>query len=116
MFDMLSNLAGLMKNAHLIQGRMKELKERLKEMRVEAASEQGLVRVIVTGELTVFSITISPEISSDTPRVEALLEETLNRALIDARERAAREMAALTDGLGVPGLSQLVSKIGIGMN
>ncbi len=114
MFEMFSNVAGLMKNAHLLQSRAQEFKQKLAEARVEAVSQGNLVRVVASGELKLVSITIDPQISSDVRLVEQLVLEASNTALGEARKIAAQEMAALTDGLGVPGLSQVMSRFGIG--
>jgi len=114
MFEMFSMMTGLMKNAHLIPERAKELKQRLRESRVEATSERGLVQVVVSGELQVVSLTISPDATLPVSQIEQLVTSTVNQALAEARAKAAQEMATFADGLGVPGLSQVMSKLGLG--
>ncbi|SFH71268.1 YbaB/EbfC family nucleoid-associated protein [Planctomicrobium piriforme] len=117
MFEALSNLAGLMKNAQQIQGRAQDMQQRLGEMRVEAASDDGTVRVVVTGELQLASLNIAPEALSNPRQLEEQIVATVNQAMTTAKEAAAQEMASLADGLGMPGmpgLQQAMAKFGPG--
>ncbi|WP_437192570.1 YbaB/EbfC family nucleoid-associated protein [Planctomicrobium sp. SH527] len=105
-----------MKNLPLLQAKAQEMKSRLTDMRIEATSDCRLVTVVVSGELKVVSLSVSPHLATETLRMEILVRETTNVALVQAREAAAKEVAALAEGLGVPGLPQVMSKFGVGIN
>lgn len=112
MFEALSAVTAIMKNAHLIQDRIKELKQRLQAMRVEAKSACQQVHVVVSGELKVISLKIAPEATNPVQSLEHLVTETVNTALVQARAKAAEELAKMGDGLGIPGLPQILKQIG----
>jgi DNA-binding protein YbaB len=115
MFEALANMTALIKNAQALQGKAQEMKQRLADASVEAVSPDQSVRVIVTGELKIASLTLSPTAQAHSPeQLESLIAETVNGALQQAKKRASEEMASLADGMGIPGLQQLLSRLGVG--
>lgn len=116
MFQGLSNLASLMKNAQQIQGRAQEMKDRLASVRVEGSAGGGMVKVEATGDQRITAIRIEPGLfdSGDREMIEDLVASAVNQAIEHSREEAAKEMANLADGLGIPGLEDAFSKFGLG--
>src|SRR5690606_30280164 len=116
MFQGLANFANLLKNAREIQSRAGEMKDRLAALRVEGAAAGGLVTVEMSGDQRVTNVTIDPSLfaGQDREMLEELVLTAVNQALESVRERAAGEMAGLTDGLGLPGLEEALSKFGMG--
>ena len=115
MFQGLSNLASLMKNAQQIQGRAQEMKDRLASVRVEGSAGGGMVKVEATGDQRITAIRIEPGLfdSGDREMIEDLVASAVNQAIEHSREEAAKEMANLADGLGIPGLEDAFSKFGL---
>jgi DNA-binding YbaB/EbfC family protein len=92
------------------------MKQRLAAVRVTGTSGGGMVRVEATGEQSIISVSIEPSIleSNDREVLEDLIVAATNQALELAREAAAAEMAALADGIGIPGLQEALSRFGMG--
>lgn len=93
------NIAKLMQQAQKLQQAQSELSNKT----VEASDPSGKVTAIATGAGEIQSLTIAPEIISadDAEFLQNLILTTCNSALKEAREQAAKEMAA---GLDIPGL------------
>jgi DNA-binding YbaB/EbfC family protein len=95
-----------MKQVQKMQADMMAAQESLKDELVDASAGGGMVKVQVTGELEVKSITIDPA-AVDADDVELLQDMVLaavNEGLRAAQEVAAKKMGAVTGGLGNLGL------------
>src|SRR5262245_31215552 len=112
MFKGLGQLASLLKNAQEIQGRMQEMQEALKKLRVTGSSGGGMVTVEMNGQQQVLSCRIEESLfaSGDREVVEDLLVAACNQALERVREATAGEMSRLAGGLDVPGLGDALAK------
>ena len=102
------NMQQMMKQARKMQEQLAAAQEKLKDVEVSASSGGGMVKVVVTGELQVKSIEISPE-ACDPEDVEMLQDMVLaavNDALASAQEAAGNQMSAATGlgGMNIPGL------------
>jgi DNA-binding YbaB/EbfC family protein len=94
----------MMKQVAKMQADMEAAQEALKHDVLEAASGGGMVKVEVTGELELKSITIDPA-AVDPDDVELLQDMVLaavNEGLRAAQEHAATKMGAVTAGLNLP--------------
>jgi DNA-binding YbaB/EbfC family protein len=100
----LGDMARMMKAAQEMQGKMARLQEDLGSITVEGQAGAGLVRATATakGELTGLSIDPSIFSAEDREVVEDLILAAIRDAQAKASERAAEEMRALTEGLGLP--------------
>ncbi len=100
----LGDMAKMMKVAQEMQGKMAQLQADMDTITVEGQSGAGLVRATATakGELT--GLRIDPSIFSadDKEMVEDLILAAIKDAQQKASERAAEEMAKLSEGLGLP--------------
>ena len=88
-----------------MQQEMMEAQESLKDERVEASAGGGMVKVVVSGDLVVQSVTIDPE-AVDPEDVDLLQDTVLaavNEALRSAQELAASKMGGVAGGMGGPG-------------
>jgi len=103
------NMQHLLQQAQKLQQDMLRAQESLKDEVVEASAGGGMVKVEVTGDLNIKSITIDPQ-AVDPEDVE-LLEDTVlaavNEALRAAQEMAASKLGGLAGGLGGLGLPGL---------
>jgi DNA-binding YbaB/EbfC family protein len=107
------NMQNLLKQAQKMQQDMAAAQEALKDETVEASSGGGMVKVVVTGDLDIKSITIDPQ-AVDPEDVELLQDMILaatNEALRAASERAEQAqmnllgpLAQQLGGLGLPGM------------
>ena len=100
----LGDMAGMMKKAQEMQGKMAEMQETLATITVEGSSGAGLVRATATakGELT--GLEIDPSIFDPNEKevVEDLILAAIKDAQVKAQERSQQEMARLTEGLNLP--------------
>jgi nucleoid-associated protein EbfC len=96
------NMQQLLKQAQKMQEDMIAAQESLKDETVEASAGGGMVKVTVTGDLVIKSITIDPQ-AVDPEDVELLQDMVLaavNEGLRAAQELAADKMGGIAGGLG----------------
>jgi DNA-binding YbaB/EbfC family protein len=96
------NMQQLLKQAQKLQQDMLAAQESLKDEVVEASAGGGMVKVEVTGDLNVKSITIDPQ-AVDPEDVELLQDMVLaavNEGMRAAQELAASKLGGLAGGLG----------------
>jgi nucleoid-associated protein EbfC len=99
------NMQQMLKQVQKMQQDMIAAQEKLKDEVVEAASGGGMVKVKVTGELSVKSIEIDPQ-AVDPDDVELLQDMVLaavNEGIRAAQELAASKLGGIAGGLGGPG-------------
>ncbi|GJQ25105.1 MAG: nucleoid-associated protein [Phycisphaerae bacterium] len=110
MFGQLGNIAGMMKQAKELQGKMKEMQESIAASRYTADSGAGAVTATVTGKLELIDVKINPETakSGDVEMLEDLVKSAVAAAQRKAAEGVRAEMAKLTGGLNLPGLDGLL--------
>ena len=95
-----------MKQAQKMQAKMAQVQEELKNEVVEASAGGGMVKVSITGDMQVKTITIDPA-SVDPDDVEMLQDmvtAAVNEAIRSAQELAAGRMADVTGGMNLPGM------------
>lgn len=100
----LGDMAGMMKKAQEMQGKMAQLQEDLNTMMVTGESGAGLVKATASakGELTALDIDPSIFNGDDKEVVEDLILAAIKDAQQKASEKSAAEMGKLTQGLGLP--------------
>lgn len=100
------NMANLMKQAQRMQAEMARVQDELKDERVEVSVGGGVVKVVMTGELVVDSVTIDPAAvdPDDVAMLQDLITAAVNEAVRQAQDTASKKMAAVTGGMGIPGL------------
>jgi nucleoid-associated protein EbfC len=118
MFKGLGNLAGLLKQAQEMQGRMSDMQEKLAQTRVEGEAGGGMVVVEATGQQKIISCKFDPSLlaAGDQEMLEDLVVAAVNQALDKSRDAAQEEMSHLTGNLNLPGLDDALSKFGMGGN
>lgn len=100
------NMQQLLKQAQKMQEDMLAAQESLKDETVEASAGGGMVKVVVTGDLVLKSITVDPQ-AVDPEDVELLQDMVLaavNEGLRFAQELAASKMGGIAGGMGGLGL------------
>lgn len=100
------NMGNLMKQAQKMQAEMARVQDELKDETVEASAGGGMVKVVMTGDMTVQRVTIDPGAvdPDDVAMLEDMVTAAANEAVRQAQDLAARKMSAVTGGMGIPGL------------
>ncbi len=104
----LGNLAGLMKSAKELQGNMAKLQAELAERRYEGDAGGGMVLATVDGKGTLVDVKIAPEAVKDVELLEDLVKASVGAATAKSQEAMKQEMAALTGGMNIPGLTDMM--------
>ena len=104
------NMQQMMRQVQKMQQDMMEAQEALKHEEVEASAGGGMVKVKVSGDLVVKSITISPEAvdPDDAELLQDMVLAATNEALRAAQELQQTRLGGLAGGmdlgsLGLPG-------------
>ena len=96
----------MLRQAQQLQAKLAKVQEELESAVVEATAGGGVVKVVVTGKLSVQSIEISPEAVNpeDVEMLQDLVMAATNEALNKAQELAQTSLNAITGGMKIPGL------------
>jgi len=93
-------LAGLMKQAQVMQDNLKKAQDELAFVEVEGASGGGMVKVLMTCKHAVKRVTIDPTLmNDDKDMLEDLVAAAFNDAVRQAEEVSQQKMDKLTAGL-----------------
>jgi len=100
------NMNKMLQQVQKMQQDMVAAQEQLKNETVEASAGGGMVKVVVSGDLEVKSITISADaIDPDDPELlQDMVLAAVNEGLRSAQELAASKMSGLSGGLDLGGL------------
>lgn len=101
----MKELAEAFKKAQEVQAGAKRLQEELEVMQIEGQSQNGLVKVVLSGNQEPIGVMIAPEALNEgaevlSDLVTAAMKDAYNRSTATMRER----MEELTDGLNLPGM------------
>jgi nucleoid-associated protein EbfC len=100
------NMNKMLQQVQKMQQDMVAAQEQLKNETVESSAGGGMVKVVVSGDLEVKSITIdAAAIDPDDPELlQDMVLAAVNEGLRSAQELAANRMGGLTGGLDLGGL------------
>ena len=103
----MANFGNIMKQAKKMQERMARLQEELGMKTVEVSSGGGMVSVVVNGKFEVMSLKIEKDVVNpdDVEMLQDLVMAAVNEGVRKAQEMNEAEMAKITGGLKIPGLS-----------
>ena len=100
----LGDMAKMMKQAKEMQGKVSEVQDGLSKILVNGESGAGLVKVTMTAKGDITNLDIDPSIFSSTEK--EVVEDLIIAALTDAKkkslDRTQKEMAKITNELGLP--------------
>jgi hypothetical protein len=96
----------MMKQAKIMQKRMMEAQEELKNMDFEASAGGGAVKVKVNGSQEVMEVKIDKEIidAGDIEMIEDMVMVAVNDAVKQSKDEVKNKMSAITGGMSIPGL------------
>lgn len=100
----LGDMAGMMKKAQEMQGKMAQLQEDMQNITVTGESGAGLVKATCSAKGDLRALDIDPSIFNPDEKevVEDLILAAIKDAQAKAGEKAQDEMAKLTEGMGLP--------------
>ena len=103
---MFGDMMGMMNKLKEAQKKVEETKERLHTVLLDEASNDGKLKVTITANRTIKSISIDEELLSDKDMLEDYLILTLNKAIEKATNVHETELAAVAkEGMpNIPGL------------
>jgi DNA-binding YbaB/EbfC family protein len=98
------NIQQMMKQAQQMQEKMQR---QMAELRVEATAGGGMVRVAVSGNKALQSITIDPECVSkdDVEMLQDLIVAAINDAFRKVDEQLQTQLGGMMGGMKIPGLT-----------
>lgn len=99
---MKGGLAGLMKQAQMMQENMKKAQEQLASTEVEGQAGAGMVKVTMTCGHEVRRVSIDATVMDDKEMLEDLVAAALNDAVRRVEEISKDKMAGFTSGLNLP--------------
>jgi len=100
---MKNQLAGLMKQAQLMQENMKRVQEELASMQVEGESGAGLVKIVMTCRHDVKRVAIDASLlSEDKEMLEDLIAAAFNDAVRRVDATVQEKMSGFTAGFQLP--------------
>jgi len=103
----LANFGNIMKQAKKMQERMARLQQELELKTVEVSSGGGMVSVVVNGKFELVALKIEKDVvnADDVEMLQDLVMAAVNEGIRKAQEMSAAEMAKITGGLKIPGLT-----------
>ncbi|MCB9871651.1 MAG: YbaB/EbfC family nucleoid-associated protein [Planctomycetes bacterium] len=102
----IGDMSSLLKQAQMMQKRMKEAESGLRERIVEGSSGGGVVRVYVDGMQDIQGVKIAAEAvdPDDVEGLEDLVMTAVRQAMQASRELREKEMSSVTGGMNLPGM------------
>ena len=103
------NIGQLTRMAQEMQANMARVQQELRDATVEATVGGGAVRVVMTGAQELRAVEIDPATvdASDVELLQDLVFAAVTDALAQSKRLAEEKMAAISGGLGLPGLPGL---------
>ena len=95
-----------LRQAQRIQAQIAKAQEELAQATVEGSAGGGVVRVVMTGQMKLQEVKISPEVleAGDLGLLEDLVLAAVNEAVEKSQALAASKLGAAAGGLNIPGL------------
>ncbi len=103
---MAKGLAGIMKQAQMMQQKMAKIQEEASLKTAEATAGGGVVQAVVNGKNQILSLTIKKEAvdPDDVELLQDMIIAAVNEALAKIHLEMSAEMGKVTGGLSIPGL------------
>lgn len=99
---MKGGLAGLMKQAQVMQDNMNKVQEQLAQTEVEGQSGAGMVKIVMTCAHEVRRVNIDPSVLDDREMLEDLIAAAVNDAVRRGEELSKEKMSGFTAGMNLP--------------
>ncbi len=101
----MKELTEAFKKAQQVQEGAKKLQEELEQMEIEGQADNGLVKVVLSGNQEPRRVVISPDaLSQGAEALSLLVTEAMKDAYENSTAQMRERMEDLTSGLNIPGL------------
>ncbi len=99
----MTNFSDMLSKAKDMQDKMKEVQEKIKKIEVEGEAGGNLVKVILTGDYELKSISISDKAKTESQEIiNDLIIAAYNNAKENLKKKSAEELSKITGGLNLP--------------
>jgi DNA-binding YbaB/EbfC family protein len=99
----MTDFSDMLSKAKAMQEKMKEAQEQIKKIEVEGEAGGNLVKVILSGEYELKSITISDTAKEENKEIiNDLIIAAYNNAKENLKRKSAEELSKVTGGLNLP--------------
>ncbi len=93
----------MLKKAKLMQQKMKEAQDEIKNIQVEGVSGGNLVKVILSGDYELKSISISENAKKESQEIiNDLIIAAYNNAKENLKKKSSQEISKITGGINLP--------------
>ena len=99
---MKGGIAGLMKQAQVMQENMKKAQEQLAQTEVEGQSGAGMVKIAMTCSHEVRRVSIDASVMDDREMLEDLIAAAINDAVRRGDALSQEKMSGFTAGMNLP--------------
>jgi DNA-binding YbaB/EbfC family protein len=99
----MNNFSDMLSKAKVMQEKMREAQDQIKKIEVEGLSGGELVKVVLSGDYEIKSITISDTAKNESQEiVNDLIIAAYNNARENLKKKSAEELSKATGGLNLP--------------
>ena len=99
----MTNFSDMLSKAKAMQEKMKEAQDQIKKIEVEGMSGGNLVKVILSGDYELKSITITDEAKNESQEIiNDLIKAAYNNAKENLKKKSSEELSKITGGLNLP--------------
>ena len=99
----MTNFNEMLEKAKLMQQKMREAQDEIKNIQVEGVSGGNLVKVILSGDYELKSISISENAKKESQEIiNDLIIAAYNNAKENLKKKSAEELSKVTGGLNLP--------------
>ena len=99
----MTNFADMLSKAKDMQNKMKEAQEQIKKIEVEGEAGGNLVKVVLTGDYEIKSITISDAAKKESQEIiNDLIKAAYNNAKENLKKKTSEEISKITGNINLP--------------
>jgi DNA-binding YbaB/EbfC family protein len=96
-------MAGMLQKAQKMQEEMQKAQAEIKNLQVEGSAGNGMVKLELSGEYELKSISIDDQLMDDKEFLEDLLVTAYNDAYSKVKQKSESRMKGVTGGMNLPG-------------
>ena len=99
----MNDFTDMLSKAKVMQEKMKELQDKIKKIEVEGEAGGNLVKVILTGDYELKSITISENAKKESQEIiNDLIIAAYNNAKENLKKKSSEQISKITGGINLP--------------
>lgn len=99
----MNNFSDMLSKAKEMQEKMKKVQDKIKSLEVEGLAGGNLVKVVISGDYEIKSITISEDAKKEkTEVILDLIIAAFNNAKNNLKKRSSEELSQITGGINLP--------------